>query len=704
MDANQTQKNAAELTSMLIHATETLATIQGLEVGFFERMSENQPITLQGLSGQMGYDIRLVERWLRFGVAAGYVSATTAGYTLTPKGMLLRNGSPMPDLLGLHHLMGYFMNVLPYSKDAYRTGVGFDSITQGVISKEFIPRVFSPLAKTLAPYFKRAGLSNGHSVLDLGCGDGAMLREIVNICAGASATGIDINPHTIELGKKINREAGLQDQIKLRVGDIMDLNKISDQAFDWVCAINVLHFIPISQRGHFLREMARISRYGVFLNLFTTSNLGVCAGDVLLSTLFTDFTGFLDDDEAEELIRKTGVHQYAFLPILRGGSRLAILLTDADAALASRIQELKAALHERQAQTNGLVVGKEPAPERGMTAPVQAENAARPGEESNPPPLSFPAGPLEPHQNQEALKIINKKLELQVAEKTENLARAYERLQRTNQSLEAANRELQAINRKQNEIDRIKSDFVSVVSHELRTPLTSIKAFAEMMLMKPGMPAKTRERLLQIIDKESDRLSRLINDVLDLTKIESGKLSWRIAQLSIQDLIETSVAVIRSLLDNKGLVVTVRIPAPLPLIFGDRDRLIQVLNNLLSNAIKFTPQGGKIEVSARSEEQPQPHITISVTDTGMGIRSEDLERIFEKFHRSGDLLAENTEGAGLGLTISRQIVEYHGGAIQAESVLGKGSTFTITLPLNKSWKREGQEDALHTIDLFEGPL
>jgi signal transduction histidine kinase len=197
-------------------------------------------------------------------------------------------------------------------------------------------------------------------------------------------------------------------------------------------------------------------------------------------------------------------------------------------------------------------------------------------------------------------------------------------------------------------------------------------------------------------------LTRLINDVLDLTKIESGKLSWRIEQLAIQDIIETSVSGIRSLVDNKGLTTTMRIQGPLPLIFGDRDRLIQVLNNLLSNAIKFTPQGGKIEVSARSEERPYPHIVIAVSDTGMGIRSEDLERIFEKFHRSSDILAEHAEGAGLGLTISRQIVEYHGGAIQAESKLGAGSTFTVTLPLNKSWNREGQEDSLQNIDLFEG--
>ena len=688
MNTNETQKEAAELATMLTHTTETLAVIQGIEVGFFDRIPDKKPVTLQELSGQMGYDIRLVERWLRFAVAADYVSTTENGYTLTPKGMLLRNSSPLPDLLSLHHLMGYFMHVLPYSKDAYRTGVGFDSITQGVISKDFIPRVSSPLAKALVACFKQAGLSNGHSVLDLGCGDGAMLREIVKTCAGTSATGIDINPHTIEQGKQKNREAGLQDQIKLRPGDVMKLSGIHDNTFDWVCAINVLHFIPINHQENFLRDMVRISRCGVFFNLFTTNNLGVCAGDVLLSTLFTDFTGFPSDEEADALIRKIGIRHYAFLPILRGVSRLGILLKDDKSTLTDRILQLQASQQSELLPTNALTFETQAASDFGVAGFAQGSMDALPNAKGKTPLVTFPTIPQDSRENRETVKSINRKLELQVSEKTENLARAYERLQRSNQSLEAATRELQAINRKQNEIDRIKSDFVSVVSHELRTPLTSIKAFAEMMLMKPDMPAETRDRLLQIIDKESDRLSRLINDVLDLTKIESGKLSWRIEQLSIQDIIETSVSGIRSLVDNKGLAVTIRIPDPLPLIFGDRDRLIQVLNNLLSNAIKFTRQGGSIEVSAHSEERPQPHVAISVSDTGMGIRSEDLERIFEKFHRSSDMLAENTEGAGLGLTISRQIVEFHGGAIQAESKLGKGSTFTVTLPLNKSWKRE----------------
>lgn len=296
------------------------------------------------------------------------------------------------------------------------------------------------------------------------------------------------------------------------------------------------------------------------------------------------------------------------------------------------------------------------------------------------------------------LEDLNRNLESRVIEKTENLTRAYERLQQSNQNLAIANRELGTANIKLRELDRIKSNFISVVSHELRTPLTSIKAFAELFLMKPNMPLEKRNKLLHIINDESDRLTRLINEVLDLTKIEAGKMSWHIAQLSTDDIVETSVSGIRSLSDNKGLTITVQLRHPLPFIFGDRDRLIQVLNNILSNAINFTPPGGEIRVSACYEEAPKSQIVVEVSDTGIGIRKEDLEIIFEKFHRSEDILLNHPEGAGLGLAISRLIVEYHGGAIWAKSRPGEGSTFTFTLPLNKSWQREDHQAILEDFE------
>ena len=208
------------------------------------------------------------------------------------------------------------------------------------------------------------------------------------------------------------------------------------------------------------------------------------------------------------------------------------------------------------------------------------------------------------------------------------------------------------------------------------------------------MQPEKRNKLLNIINGETDRLSRLINDILDLTKIEAGKLSWHITKVSLDDIIQTSVAGIQSLADNKSILIRVCLPEFLPPFLGDRDRLIQVITNILSNSIKFTPQGGKIDITARHEQAPKSQFVVTVTDTGIGIPPNDLGLIFEKFRRSGDILTNNIQGTGLGLAISRQIVEYHGGAVWAESIQGEGSTFTFTLPLTKEWNIEGEQQSL----------
>jgi signal transduction histidine kinase len=304
---------------------------------------------------------------------------------------------------------------------------------------------------------------------------------------------------------------------------------------------------------------------------------------------------------------------------------------------------------------------------------------------------SFDKMAMEIEKNRAELEDLNRNLEMRVAEKTENLSRAYERLQLSNQNLAVTNREIEEANRKLKEIDRLKSDFISVVSHELRTPITSIKAFAELILMKPRMPIEKKTKLLSIINNESDRLARLVSDILDLTKIEAGKLSWHITKLSIEDVIQTSVSGIHSLADNKSIVITTSTEHSLPKLYGDKDRLVQVITNILSNAIKFTPQGGRIRIDAHHELSPRPQILVSITDTGVGIPAEDIDLIFEKFRRSGDVLTNRTEGTGLGLAISRQIVQYHGGAIWAASTIGQGSSFTLTLPLNKVWNIEGEQ-------------
>jgi signal transduction histidine kinase len=255
-------------------------------------------------------------------------------------------------------------------------------------------------------------------------------------------------------------------------------------------------------------------------------------------------------------------------------------------------------------------------------------------------------------------------------------------LKRINEQLQEANRKLQMM-------DKMKSDLVSVVSHELRTPLTTIKAFVELLLMKTGMPDRRKAKLLGTINIEADRLTRLISDLLDLARIEAGTLRWRSEPLFIEEVIQASIESIGPLFENSGIRLTKEISLPLPAFSGDRDRLVQVVTNILSNAVKFTPSGGAVHIVARHDPGPKARIVVDISDTGSGIAAEDIELIFEKFHRSGDQLTSATEGTGLGLAIARQIVEHYGGRIWATSERGKGSVFTFTLPLNG---KECQDD------------
>jgi SAM-dependent methyltransferase len=327
MDGEEIKKLSAELLSMLVQGAIGLNTIQGIELGFFDWIPPNKAVTAQELSGQLGYDISKVERWLRFAVTYGFIVKTDGGYTLTTKGSLLRRGTPTPDLLGLHHMFSFFTKAIQYSKDAYQKGVGLDSITQGKISRDYIPRVASQLSRASAEFFKGSGLSTGHTILDLGCGDGSVLREIAKTCPGVSATGVDMNIHTLELGKRKNVEEGLQDQIELMAGDVTDMTRFKDHAFDWVYAINVFHFLPINKREKFIRDMIRISRYGIFFNQLIANTIQIIAVDVLLATLFTDYTGFFTESEADDILKKVNAQHVTFLPIIQGESRLAVIYT-----------------------------------------------------------------------------------------------------------------------------------------------------------------------------------------------------------------------------------------------------------------------------------------------------------------------------------------------------------------------------------------
>jgi signal transduction histidine kinase len=237
-----------------------------------------------------------------------------------------------------------------------------------------------------------------------------------------------------------------------------------------------------------------------------------------------------------------------------------------------------------------------------------------------------------------------------------------------------------------------KSTFLANVSHELRTPLTSILGFARIVQKRfetavlpllSDRDTKTERAIgqitgnLEIMLTEGDRLTKLINDVLDLEKIEAGEMVWQIGPLEIGEVIDQAAAATRSLYEQKGLTFATEAAPDLPRALGDRDRIVQVLVNLISNAIKFTEEG---HITCRAWSEDGTRISVSVSDTGAGIAPEDQAASFQKFRQVGDTLTEKPSGTGLGLPICREIIEHLGGMIWVESTKGKGSTFGFWLP------------------------
>jgi Na+/proline symporter/nitrogen-specific signal transduction histidine kinase len=252
------------------------------------------------------------------------------------------------------------------------------------------------------------------------------------------------------------------------------------------------------------------------------------------------------------------------------------------------------------------------------------------------------------------------------------------RLEQKSRELEAASAELRAANERLKELDRMKDDFVSTVSHELRTPLTSIRAFAEILFANPDVELTQRKQFVGIIVKETERLTRLINQVLDLAKLESGSAEWHVTRLDMRELVSDALAGMSQVFTEKGIQIVAHLPARVAPVRADLDRVIQVLLNLLSNAVKFCDPGqGRIEVTL---ENVGDWVRVDVRDNGPGIDAADQKIIFEKFRQAGDTLTGKPQGTGLGLPISRQIVEHLGGRLWVESRPGAGACFSFTLP------------------------
>jgi two-component system, OmpR family, phosphate regulon sensor histidine kinase PhoR len=230
------------------------------------------------------------------------------------------------------------------------------------------------------------------------------------------------------------------------------------------------------------------------------------------------------------------------------------------------------------------------------------------------------------------------------------------------------------------ELEKIRRDFVANVSHELRTPLTTIKGYAE-TLLEGALKEEVASQFVQVIKRHSDRLEKLVEDLLILSKIESREFQLKTESLSVSELIGDVLDFIKEPLDKKKMSVSIKEVAPALSVYGDRHYLEQVLMNILDNAIKYGHEGGTITISATQNDQRE--VEISVKDDGIGIPKEDLLRVFERFYRVDKGRSHELGGTGLGLSIVKHIVQAHGGRVWVESRQGEGSTFYFTLPVHK---------------------
>lgn len=237
---------------------------------------------------------------------------------------------------------------------------------------------------------------------------------------------------------------------------------------------------------------------------------------------------------------------------------------------------------------------------------------------------------------------------------------------------------------KQKELENMKSIFVANVSHELRTPLVAVEKSVSMILSKAaGQISGTQEELLSIAERNLKRLSRLINDLLDMSKIEAGKLELKYEPYSAGDIINECINSLTTWAETKRISMVKKVEQDLPKVNIDPGRIIQVLTNLIGNAIKFTPDNGTITVEA-SLRKEKACLEISIADTGIGIDKESISKVFDKFYQIGERTPTDIGGTGIGLSIAKEIVEMHDGKIWAESEKGRGAKFVFTLPLKKS--------------------
>jgi signal transduction histidine kinase len=286
---------------------------------------------------------------------------------------------------------------------------------------------------------------------------------------------------------------------------------------------------------------------------------------------------------------------------------------------------------------------------------------------------------------------LNVRSEIQTGDEFEDLSHAFnrmlrnlvsmqDRLRKVNSDLDRKVDELAQANMALYESNRLKGDFLATMSHELRTPLNSILGFSEVLLSGNQLNDK-QKRWVGNIQSSGERLLNLINDILDLAKIEAGKMQVRVTEFSVYDVCEGQLTMFRPLAEKKNIDLRAQLEPGIPVLRQDADKLLQILSNLLSNAVKFTPEGGRVVLRAEADAGA---LVLTVADTGVGIAPEEQELVFDKFRQAGNPLTREHAGTGLGLSIVRELAKLLGGEVTLHSELGRGSTFTVRVPLQRS--------------------
>ncbi len=266
--------------------------------------------------------------------------------------------------------------------------------------------------------------------------------------------------------------------------------------------------------------------------------------------------------------------------------------------------------------------------------------------------------------------------------------RASDLIRKARKRLELRTQELTAVNERLRELDQLKSRFVSTISHELKTPISAILAGAKIIRRYHRERPEVAERFGAVIEAEGERLNTLIHDVLDVTRIEAGELDWQDDDFEMRDVVERAFALISPLADEKDVSLYTEVADDLPTLYGDRGRIIQVAVNVLTNSVKFTPPNGTIHIHAAISTDRRS-VVVSISDSGSGIPEDELENIFSGFHQvtSADEPSLKNDGAGLGLLVCRNIIERHGGRIEAQSAPSIGTTISFSMPAGDAASR-----------------